>query len=137
MSRVRSTGNASTELLTEAFLTRKGIDGWVKHPREVPGHPDFFFPDYNLALFVDGCFWHACPKCGRLPKSRTDFWRAKIEENRLRDQRIRKALRRQGVHVMRVWEHQVRGQEWMGRLLRMLHRIPRQNTKGSGFNHAD
>ena len=43
--------------------------------------PDFYFPEYKLAVFIDGCFWHACPTCGRLPKSRIDFWHTKIDEN--------------------------------------------------------
>jgi DNA mismatch endonuclease (patch repair protein) len=121
MSRVKATGNRSTELVVENALNQVGISGWVKHPRDVPGRPDFYFPECHLALFVDGCFWHACPCCRRrAPETRKDFWAAKIDENRRRDERTRRRLRRDGFHVMRVWEHEVSGLKWLPRLRRML-----------------
>ena len=70
---------------------------------------DIAFPDRRVAVFVDGCFWHKCPKHFRLPKSNTAFWRKKIGGNARRDPRERAALRREGWRVMRVWEHDLRG----------------------------
>src|SRR4051812_47843318 len=103
MSRVRPTGNKSTEGRVETLLTECGIEGWEKHPKGVPGRPDFYFPAYRLMLFVDGCFWHACPVCQRnWPTNRAEFWREKIEGNRRRDNRKHRQLRAQGYHVMRV-----------------------------------
>lgn len=76
MSKVRSNGNRSTESRVELALTKAGVQGWEKHHKEVLGKPDFFFPQYQLALFVDGCFWHSCPVCKRrIPTSRSEFWR--------------------------------------------------------------
>lgn len=123
MSRVRGTGNQSTEGRIEAALVENRIGGWTKHPTEIPGRPDFYFPEYRLALFADGCFWHACPKCGRLPKSRVDFWGPKLDANRRRDNRTRRAMQRQGYHVIRVWEHEIRSERWVGRLRGMLKRL--------------
>lgn len=124
MSRVRSTGNRSTEGKVEETLKAAGISGWEKHPKNVPGRPDFYFPAHRLMLFVDGCFWHACPRCGRrMPSNRVDFWRAKIDENRQRDNRQRRRLRAQGFHVMRVWEHDLKGDTWLKRLRSMLRKI--------------
>jgi len=121
MSRVRGTGNKSTELAVESALNQAGIGGWVKHPGDVLGRPDFYFPECRLALFVDGCFWHACPLCSRrTPETRRDFWAAKIDENRRRDDRTRRRLRREGLHVMRIWEHEVAALRWTSRLQRML-----------------
>jgi DNA mismatch endonuclease (patch repair protein) len=121
MSRVRGTGNKSTELAVEKVLNQAGISGWVKHPTDVLGRPDFYFPECRLAVFVDGCFWHACPRCARrTPVARQDFWSAKIDENRRRDERTRRRLRRDGFHVMRVWEHEAAGLRWLSRLRRML-----------------
>ncbi len=100
----------------EAILTDEGIFGWVKHPKGILGCPDFYFPDRQLLLFVDGCFWHACPRCGRIPKSRTRFWRQKIEGNRRRDETTRRRLRGMGYHVVRVWEHAVGERNWIKRL---------------------
>lgn len=107
MSAVRSRGNRSTEMVLRMAMVQRGIRGWVMHDRSVPGTPDFFFPKRKVAVFVDGCFWHACPKCGTTPKTRTAFWVAKFERNKERDQRNKRLLRKQGITVVRVWEHQL------------------------------
>lgn len=116
MALVRARGNRSTEAVAERALTKHRIKGWVKHARELPGTPDFYFPRHRLAVFIDGCFWHACPKCGRLPKSHVEFWTAKIDKNRRRDVRVRRALRKAGYGTMRVWEHEVNSDRWIARL---------------------
>ena len=120
MAKVRSKGNRSTEGKVEAALKGARVKGWKKHPEDVPGCPDFHFPKSRLAVFVDGCFWHACPKCGRLPSSNAEYWTLKIDSNRRRDNRIRRQLRREGFHVMRIWEHELKGGAWIGRLERMV-----------------
>ena len=120
MAKVRSTGNRSTEGKVEDALKGARIRGWKKHPKGISGRPDFYFPNAKLAVFVDGCFWHACPRCGRLPSSNTEYWTLKIDSNRRRDNRIRGQLRRQGFHVMRIWEHELKGRSWLGRLERMV-----------------
>ena len=120
MGKVKSKGNRSTEVRVARTLEKLGIEGWIKHPTGVIGHPDFFFPEVRLALFVDGCFWHACPRCSRFPKTRLEFWKPKLEGNRRRDLANNRALRRRGYHVMRVWEHALRNDKWVGRLQRML-----------------
>lgn len=121
MSGIRGTGNRSTEGAVEDRLDAEGIAGWEKHPPQVIGKPDFYFSVEKVALFIDGCFWHDCPSCARnRPTTRSDFWREKIEGNRRRDIRTSKELRRQGIHVMRVWEHDVPSGSWIKRLRRML-----------------
>jgi DNA mismatch endonuclease (patch repair protein) len=107
MARVKARGNKSTELELTAALKRYHVVGWRRHPKNVLGRPDFYFRTEKLAVFVDGCFWHACPKCGRLPKSRVEFWTSKITGNRLRDKRVGARLRGQGIAVLRFWEHEV------------------------------
>ena len=116
MSKVRSRGNQSTEKAVESILRANKITGWRKHPKNVIGRPDFYFPKVRLAVFVDGCFWHACPKCGRIPKSRINFWATKIAGNRQRDNRIRRRLWRTRFAVMRIWEHELRRISWVKRL---------------------
>ena len=122
MSKVKNCGNLSTEVAVEAALAAFCIKGWTKHPPGLVGRPDFFFPRYKLAVFVDGCFWHACPSCARnLPTNRRRFWEGKIEGNRRRDNRVRSALRREGFAVMRIWEHSVTDSlTWLGRLKAMI-----------------
>jgi DNA mismatch endonuclease, patch repair protein len=135
MSKVRSTGNRSTEKRVEASLKSAGITGWKKHPKRISGCPDFYFPDAKVAVFVDGCFWHACPRCGRLPSSNAEYWIPKIDSNRRRDNRVRRHLRKQGLHVMRIWEHEVRRASWLPRLDRMMRkrrRTPQRSTNARG-----
>ncbi|MBS3908964.1 MAG: DNA mismatch endonuclease Vsr [Actinobacteria bacterium] len=125
MSKVRSMGAKSTEQAVEASLHEHKITGWEKHPASQPGKPDIYFAKCKLALFVDGCFWHGCPIHGRIPKSQIEFWTEKIEANRKRDNRVRRKMRKEGYHVMRVWEHDVKGESWIKRLQSMLKRIER------------
>lgn len=107
MARVRSTRNRSTEWRIRAALIRAGVRGWRLNAKDLPGRPDFSFPAQRIAVFLDGCFWHGCPKCRRVPASNTDYWTAKIRRNRLRDRRISTILRRDGWHVLRIWEHEI------------------------------
>lgn len=106
MSLVRSSGNKATELRLLALLREHRISGWR---REVPvlGKPDFVFRAAKLAVFVDGCFWHGCPRHGRMPKSRVAFWAAKLARNIERDREVRRGLRKQGWRVLRIWEHEL------------------------------
>lgn len=76
----------------------------------LPGRPDIVLPKYRTVVFVHGCFWHR-HDCHlfRLPKTRTEFWRAKIEANRVRDSRNERELHAQGWDIEVVWECQLRG----------------------------
>jgi DNA mismatch endonuclease (patch repair protein) len=107
MKAVRGKGNRTTEARLRAALTRAGISGWRMNVRNVPGKPDFYFENQNLAVFVDGCFWHGCPRCGHLPRKNSAFWREKISRNTKRDQVTCQKLRRQGIRVLRFWEHDI------------------------------
>lgn len=107
MAAVCSKGNKTTERKLRMALVRANLTGWTLHPKDIFGHPDFFFPQNQLAIFVDGCFWHGCPKCGHLPKSNIDFWKAKIERNHERDAKISEKLRECKIQVIRIWEHEL------------------------------
>ena len=121
MAKVKAKGNKSTEAAVTVLLRAARITGWRKHPKHVLGRPDFYFPKARLALFIDGCFWHACPTCQRsCPATRTAFWRDKIDGNRRRDNRTRRKLRAGGHRVFRVWEHAVQRESWIRRLRNAL-----------------
>lgn len=107
MGAVRGKGNKTTELRLRLGLVRAGVAGWKMHAEDVPGQPDFLFPSSRLAIFVDGCFWHGCPKCGHVPTVNRPFWSAKIQRNRARDARVVRSLRSRGYRVLRLWEHQL------------------------------
>lgn len=66
--------------------------------------PDFLFPKRKLAVFVDGCFWHACPKHATKPKNNAAFWRKKLAANQARDRKVNRMLRRAGWCIVRIWE---------------------------------
>lgn len=104
MSRIRGKGNKDTELALAALLRRNGITGWRRHA-PVIGRPDFVFRRQRLALFVDGCFWHQCPRHSNIPVNNRAFWLKKFESNRRRDRHVARALRGLGWNVLRVWEH--------------------------------
>ena len=107
MSRVRSHGNKGTELRLIQVFRANGITGW-RRGSKLPGRPDFVFPKLKTAVFVDGCFWHGCPKHGTFPKTRASFWLAKITGNKARDRRVNRLLRARGWNVTRVWEHELK-----------------------------
>jgi len=85
------------------------------------GTPDFFFPKQNLALFVDGCFWHGCSRCGqRAPKTRARWWQEKISGNKRRDRKANSSLKKMGIKVVRVWECQLKKPKQVERIVRNL-----------------
>lgn len=106
MARIRSAGNKATELRLVSILRAGGLKGWRRHV-PVFGKPDFVFPKSKLAVFVDGCFWHGCPRCYHAPASNARYWRSKIERNRKRDSKVKAGLRKRGWTVLRLWECQL------------------------------
>ncbi|NOU00889.1 MAG: DNA mismatch endonuclease Vsr [Gallionella sp.] len=120
MSLIRSRGNKATELRLIDIFREFGITGWRRnHP--LLGKPDFTFRHGKVVVFVDGCFWHGCPKYYRRPSSNQKFWDTKIASNRKRDRRVGRELRREGWKVVRIWQHQlVKAAGVAGRVIRAL-----------------
>lgn len=108
MSRVRGKDTAP-EWIVRRLVHRMGYR-YRLHVRALPGQPDLVFPRFGRVILVHGCFWHRHSRCdlARLPKSRLQFWLPKLEGNRLRDLRNRRALLRRGWKVLTVWECQLR-----------------------------
>jgi len=67
---------------------------------------DVAFTRSNVAVFVDGCYWHGCPRHGTQPRANSEYWRAKLERNQERDQRNDRGLAEAGWRVVRIWEHE-------------------------------
>jgi DNA mismatch endonuclease (patch repair protein) len=107
MSRVKSKNNKSTELRFISIIKEKNIIGWRRNYPLI-GKPDFVFPRQRIAVFIDGCFWHKCPKHCRMPSSNKDYWIQKIEKNRIRDRKTKKLLKEEGWFVIRIWEHEIK-----------------------------
>jgi DNA mismatch endonuclease (patch repair protein) len=127
MARIRSHGNRATELALVALFRRHGFTGWRRR-QPVFGKPDFLFRQARLAVFVDGCFWHGCPRHGTLPATHRAFWRRKFAANRARDRRVNRELQRRNWRVLRLWEHELRPKNEP----RLLRRLIRAGVAGQG-----
>jgi DNA mismatch endonuclease (patch repair protein) len=103
MAKVRARGNASTELKVVKLFRANRIKGWRRHLPLV-GRPDFSFPKSKVVIFVDGCFWHGCPRCYSAPETSKAFWKVKLAKNKARDLTVNRQLRASGWKVVRVWE---------------------------------
>lgn len=100
--------NTQLEVALGSALHKHGLRFW-KHRRPIDTlrcEADFVFPKLKVAVFVDGCFWHGCPLHATWPVTNADFWKTKIEGNRLRDVRNENVLADAGWKVLRLWEHQ-------------------------------
>ncbi|MFG0872298.1 very short patch repair endonuclease [Aeromonas media] len=108
MAKVRQKGTGA-EVALRRELHQRGLRYRVdyevlKKPRRVA---DIAFPCLMIAIFVDGCFWHGCPEHATWPKSNAEFWRQKIETNRVRDDDTNQRLQCTGWIVLRFWEHEL------------------------------
>lgn len=132
MSRIRSRGNRDTEMVMLRMLQALGIKGWRRHVAlslKVPGprfpvkgsrvRPDFVFHKRRVALFVDGCFWHACPLHSTKPRGNAAFWREKLARNQARDRAVTRLLKAKSWKVLRIWEHELAAKH-RGKLERKL-----------------
>jgi DNA mismatch endonuclease (patch repair protein) len=106
MSAIRSRGNLKTEVELAKIFRKSGIRGWRRH-QNVHGRPDFVFAKLRVAIFVDGCFWHGCPRHGRKPTSNQQYWTPKLKRTRARDERYTAELRQGGWLVIRIWQHEL------------------------------
>ena len=97
------------EITVRKFLFSRGFRYRLNHPR-LPGHPDIVMRKYRTCIFVNGCFWHGHEGCRYyvLPKTNTEFWKAKIERNRTRDIEEQHQLAAMGWHCITVWECQLK-----------------------------
>ncbi len=104
MSRVKSK-NTKPEMLVRSFLPANGFR-YRLHDKRLPGSPDIVLKKYGVVIFVNGCFWHghkACKDGTRLPETRREWWKAKIDRNKKRDLRKIADLLSLGWQVITVW----------------------------------
>jgi DNA mismatch endonuclease Vsr len=115
MALIRSK-NTKPELIVGAIVRSQGYR-FKLHATDLPGKPDLVFSKLRKVIFVHGCFWHG-HKCrlGRTPKSRQDYWVAKIAGNHKRDRRTLRFLRASGWHALVLWECQLRSVKQRSRL---------------------
>ncbi len=101
--------NTRPEMLIRQGLHRLGFR-YALHSKDLPGKPDLVFKKYRALIFIQGCFWHA-HNCHlfKWPGSREEFWRNKINENTLRDEKQREKLNQQGWRILYIWECALKG----------------------------
>jgi len=103
------TAHTTPEILLRSSLFKLGLRYRV-HTRPEPSLPikaDLVFRSRKLTIFVDGCFWHGCPRHFRIPKVNAAWWEEKIADNVRRDKRNISLLKARGWNVVRIWEHDI------------------------------
>ena len=121
MSCVKHTRTAPEEKV--ASLLKKLRIRYRRNVKTLPGQPDFVIKSAKTVIFVHGCFWHAHTNCklARRPKTNKRFWQQKAIDNRRRDLRKNSLLRKEGWHVITIWQCRLRKTDQvLKRLKRML-----------------
>lgn len=101
--------NTTPELLIRSILHKKGFR-FRLHDKKLPGKPDIVFPKYNAVIFINGCFWHGHSNCKffRLPGTRTEYWKNKINKNQYNDAKSIELLLANNWRVCIIWECKIR-----------------------------
>ena len=105
MSRIRSKWTTQERIIHN--LLKGNQIKHSMHPK-IEGSPDIILTNTKTAVFLHGCFWHKCPKCYMQPKTNKKYWLPKIEKNVIRDRKNSKILKKGGLNVVRMWEHDIK-----------------------------
>lgn len=111
MSQIKAK-NTKPEMLVRKFLFANGFR-FRLHDKNLPGKPDIVLKKYQTVVFVNGCFWHGHDNCAyfKLPKTRTKWWRDKIERNKLNDSLKQGKLAQINFRIIIIWECQIKNKE--------------------------
>ena len=109
----------SIELLLHNYLKGNKIKHKM-HPN-IDGSPDILLVNKNIAVFINGCFWHKCPRCYKEPKTNIDYWIPKIDKNNKRDKQNSRILKKQGYLVRVFWEHDLKKEKRVVTINKLVH----------------
>lgn len=98
---------SALENMVSKALWKNGIR-FRKNNKDLFGKPDISIKKYKIVIFIDSCFWHVCPIHGNWPKTNKEFWEEKLKKNVIRDIEVTKFYRKNGWHIIRVWEHDLK-----------------------------
>ena len=117
MSRIKNK-NTRPEMLVRKFLFARGFR-YRLNDKKLPGKPDIVLPNYKTVIFVNGCFWHGHENCKyfKLPATRTEWWKEKIEGNIKNDIKKHNQLREEGYKVIVIWGCEVKNKTVYNRLI--------------------
>ncbi len=126
MSKIRKT-NTKPEILVRKYLYNRGFR-YRLYRKDLPGNPDIILTKYKTIIFVNGCFWHAHEGCkyNKMPKSRTEYWIPKIENNAQRDIINKEKLILLGWRVFIIWECALKKQNMEESLSKLVLKITNQ-----------
>lgn len=126
MSRIRGK-NTQPELVVRRALWAAGLR-YRLHDRRLEGNPDLVFPALRTVVFVHGCFWHCHEGCNnfRIPKTRSEWWAAKLARNKERDAQVQAHLRAAGWRVIVIWECETEDGD---RLAALVQRLKLENER--------
>ena len=100
---------------------------YKSHPKLLPGKPDFRLVNQEIVIFIDSCFWHGCRHHGSFPKSNKHFWKQKITRNKERDQEINREYKKMGWRVIRIWEHNLKQQDFKNKIIDLFKKIQKKS----------
>lgn len=117
MSRIRNK-DTKPEMLVRKFLFANGFR-YRLNDKKLPGKPDIVLPKYKTVIFINGCFWHGHENCKyfRLPKTRTEWWKEKIECNIENDRKKQTQLTEAGYKVIIVWECEIKDKSFYSTII--------------------
>ena len=117
MSQIKGS-NTKPEILVRKFLFSKGFRYRI-NDKKLPGKPDIVLPKYKTVIFVNGCFWHGHENCKyfTLPKTRTEWWKEKIEKNIENDLNKHSQLLDLGYRVLMIWECEIKSKEFYNTII--------------------
>lgn len=120
MSRIRSK-NTQPEMMVRRMLHKAGYR-YRLHVAGLPGKPDLVFVGRRKVIFIHGCFWHMHEDCplSRIPKTRVDFWLAKLTTNKERDKKNISLLAKEGWEVLTIWECELSDQYLINKICDFL-----------------
>jgi DNA mismatch endonuclease, patch repair protein len=98
--------NTGLEKIFRASVSGLHIRGYRLNAK-ITGKPDLYFSKSKVAVFIDGCFWHGCPRCYARPATNKKYWSDKIKKNMKRDKTVTSELRENGIKVVRFWGHEI------------------------------
>lgn len=123
MSKVKSR-DTKLEVKVRKYLFAHGFR-YRKNDSRYPGRPDIVLPKYKTAIFVNGCFWHMHAGCkySCVPKTNSDFWKQKLEQNKQRDERNITQMEDLGWKVMIIWQCELKGSAFESRMDALIKQI--------------
>lgn len=129
MSRIKGK-DTKPEMLVRKYLHANRLR-YRLHNKNLPGKPDLTLSKYHTVIFVNGCFWHGHKGCKYfvIPKTRTEWWKEKIDETVKRDKKTIKELKQLGWNSIVIWECELKPENRNKTLENILFKITKETTK--------